>query len=169
MSCSVYLWRDLIKNKGGVGLFQISQKERLFHLLWQPSVLAVNLIKWPPFFHPLKRAFLSPSVWRGRAERRAYWFFWSLSWCFLFPRVGIALPPHVRDSLEDKSMSFLSKKVFLLPSVWPGTKYTWALIWKKSLLICFGSYQGILYSHTGRVDRNVNTLLMVNINPICKR
>ena len=26
-----------MKNKGGIGLFQISQKERLFHVLYQPS------------------------------------------------------------------------------------------------------------------------------------
>ena len=66
-------------------------------------------------------------------------------------------------------MLFHSKKAFLLLSVWPGTEYTWALICKKSLLICFESYQGIPYSHTGREDRNVNTLLMVNINPISNR
>ena len=42
-------------------------------------------------------------------------------------------------------------------------------IWKKRLLICFESYQSIPYSHTVTVDRNLNTLLMVNINPICKR
>ena len=76
--------------------------------------------------------------------------------------------PHVRDSLEDKSILFHSKKVFFLPSVWSGTEYTWALIWKKSLLTCFEGYQVILSSHTGRVDRNVNTVLMVDINPICK-
>ena len=63
---------------------------------------------------------------------------------------------------------FHSKKASLLPSVWPGTKYAWEIIWKKSLLICFESYQGILYSSTGRVDMNVNILLIVNINPICK-
>ena len=44
-----------------------------------------------------------------------------------------------------------SKKAFFLPSVWPGIEYTWALISKKSLLICFESYQGIPYSHTDRV------------------
>ena len=78
--------------------------------------------------------------------------------------------PYVRDSSQDKSMLFHSKKAFLFPSVWPGTEYAWALISKskKSLLICFESYQGILYSHTGRVDsesvQNVKTLIMVNIN-----
>ena len=33
----------------------------------------------------------------------------------------------------------------LFPSVWPRTEYTWALIWKKSLIICLESYQGIPY------------------------
>ena len=28
----------------------------------------------------------------------------------------------------DKSMLFHSKKALLLPAVWPGTEYTWALI-----------------------------------------
>ena len=77
-------------------------------------------------------------------------------------------PLHVRNSSLEKSKLFHSKRTFLLLSVWPGTEYTWALIWKKSLLICFESYQGIPYSHTGRVDSSVNTLLMVNINPIWK-
>ena len=67
-------------------------------------------------------------------------------------------------------MLFHSKKALLLPSVWPGAEYTWTLIGKKSLLVCFESYQGIPYPHTGRVDldSNMNTLLMVNINPTCK-
>ena len=30
MTCGVYFQESLIKNKGGVGLFQISQKEKLF-------------------------------------------------------------------------------------------------------------------------------------------
>ena len=67
--------RGLIKNNGGVGLFQISQKERLFHLLWQPtSTLWGNLIMRSPFLHPSKKAFLSPSVW----TRREYT--WTLNW-----------------------------------------------------------------------------------------
>ena len=66
-------------------------------------------------------------------------------------------------------MLFHSKKSFLLLSVWPGTEYTWALIWNKSLLSCFKSYRGIPYSHTGRVDRMMNTFIKVNITPTCKR
>ena len=45
----------------------------------------------------------------------------------------------------DKFMLFRSKNALLLPSVWPGTEYTWALIWKKSLIHLFESYQGIPY------------------------
>ena len=33
----------LIKNKGGAVLIQISQKERLSHILWQPSAFGNNL------------------------------------------------------------------------------------------------------------------------------
>ena len=64
----------------------------------------------------------------------------------------------VRDRLEDKYLLVHSKKTFLLPSVWPGIEYNWALVWKKSLLICFESYQGIPYSHTGIVERGRWTL-----------
>ena len=46
-----------------------------------------------------------------------------------------------------------SEKVFLLPSVWPGTEYTWPLICKKSLLICFESYQGIPIPTQAELDR----------------
>ena len=85
------------------------------------------------------------------------------------PFMIVNITPHVRDSLEDESTPFHSNKAFLLPSVWLGAEYTCALIWKKSLLICFESYQGIPNSHTGRVDKNANTLLMVNISPICNK
>ena len=65
----------------------------------------------------------------------------------------VNINPHARDSSQDKPMLFHSKKVLLLPSVWPGTEYTWALIWKKSLIICFESYQGIPYLFPYRQSR----------------
>ena len=45
-----------------VGLFQISQKERLFHVLYQPSY---NLAKWSPLqcaslLHPSKKSLSFP-------------------------------------------------------------------------------------------------------------
>ena len=81
----------------------------------------------------------------------------------------VNITPHVRDSLEDTSMLSHSKKSFLLPSVWLGAKYTWALIERRSLLICFKSYRSVPYFRTCRADRNANPLLMVTINPIYKR
>ena len=130
---------------------------------------------WSPFWLPPKKVFLSPWDW----PRREY--IWALKWkeslliCFenchgvpYFHRdsrnrmvntfIIFTLPLHVTDSLEDKSMLLHSKKVFLLHPVWQGTEYTWALIWKKSLLICFGSYQGIFPTCTVRVDRRWWTL-----------
>ena len=49
-----------MKNKGWVGLFQISQKERIFHVLYQPSY---NLAMWSPFtslLHPSKKGLSFP-------------------------------------------------------------------------------------------------------------
>ena len=43
----------------------------------------------------------------------------------------VNISPYVRD-LEDKSMLVHSKKTFLLPSVWPGTEYTWALFERRA-------------------------------------
>ena len=40
----------------------------------------------------------------------------------------VKITPHVRDSLEDKSMLVHSKKAFLLPSVCSQTEHTWTLI-----------------------------------------
>ena len=48
------------ENKGGIVLFQISQKERLFHVLYQPSY---NLAMWSPFaslLHPSKKGLSFP-------------------------------------------------------------------------------------------------------------
>ena len=49
--------RGLIKNKGGVGLFQISQKKRLFHLLYQPSD---NIVVWSLVLYPSKKGLSFP-------------------------------------------------------------------------------------------------------------
>ena len=43
------------------------------------------------------------------------------------------------------------------------------LIWKKSLLICFESYQGVPYFYRQSRKRMTNTFIMVNITLICKR
>ena len=43
--------RGVVKNKGGAGLFEISQKERLFHASYQPSY---NLAMWSYCTFPKK-------------------------------------------------------------------------------------------------------------------
>ena len=93
-------------------------------------------------------------------ESRAYWFILKTS--MMFPiltsrnrmrNTFIIVNITPRYKRWHTSMHFRSKKAFIIPSVWSGAEYTWALIWKKSWLICFESYQGTIpYSHTGRVD-----------------
>ena len=155
MSCSAYLWGGLIKNKGGVGLFQISQKERLFHLLWQPSVFGNTLTMWFPFLHPSKKDTLQfgqeGNISGNSVERRVYWFVLKITRVFLVPtgRVGIGWWTIV----EDKSMLVLFKKALPFTSLGhPFERRAYCL------LLCFESCQGILYSHTGRVDRGWWTL-----------
>ena len=63
MPCSAYSQVGLISNKGGVRLFQVSQKDRLFHPFWEPSAYGGNLLMRAPFLHPRKKAFFSYSVW----------------------------------------------------------------------------------------------------------
>ena len=46
-----------MKNKGVVGLFQISRKEKLFRLLYQPSD---NLPMWFPSLHPSEKGIPFP-------------------------------------------------------------------------------------------------------------
>ena len=55
-----------MKNKGWVGLFQISQKERIFHVLYQPSY---NLAMWSPFLYPSKKGLCFPV---SLGKRRIY-------------------------------------------------------------------------------------------------
>ena len=62
--------------------------------------------------------------------------------------ITVNITPHAIDSLEDNSMLVLFKKVFPLTSL--GHLFERRAYY---LLLCFESYQGIPYSHTGRVDR----------------
>ena len=97
-----------------------------------------------------------------RNWKQTYWFILKIAGMFpiLTSRntmmntfITVNITPTWGDSSWDKSMLFHSKKALLLPSVWPGTEYTWALIWKKSLIICFESYQGIPYLFPYRQSR----------------
>ena len=90
-------------------------------------------------------------------EKRSYWFFLKIARLLPIPkcRNTFITLPHICKSLEDKSMVIHSKNLFLFPSVYPGTEYTSAPIWKEILLICFESYKCIPCFHLGRVDRGM--------------
>ena len=105
---------SLIKNKGRIGLFKISQKERLFYLLYNQMLLGI------------------------------------ISQC---GPTSCALP----------------RKVFLSPSVWARREYIRKINWKKSLLICFENRQGVPCFHWQSGNRMMNTVIIVNITPICNR
>ena len=137
MSCSAYLRWGLVKNKAAVGLFQIWQKDRLFHILYQPSY---NLAMWTPFaslLHPSKKG-LSFPLSLGGARREYIWKLnWKESLLIYFENwqgapcshrqsrnrvmntfIIVNITPicrQVRDSLEDKSMLLVHfKKAFPL-------------------------------------------------------
>ena len=131
MSCSAYFWGGLIKlkNKGGGELFQISQKERLFHFFHEPSY---NLAMWSPFASlfctlPKKGLF---SSWVNWNESLLIYFencrgvpcFHRQSRNRLMNTFIIVTITSIRDSLEDKSMLLVPfKKAFL--SLYLDTPY----------------------------------------------
>ena len=84
ISCSAYLWGVLVKNRGGLGIFQILLKKRFSHLSWQPSLLGDNLTMWLFFLHPL----VSP--------RREYTWTptWKHSWLIYFKNFQDVLYSH---------------------------------------------------------------------------
>ena len=160
MSCCAYFKGGVIKNKGDVGLFQISQKERLFHLLWQPSTLGNNLTMWPPS-HPSKKGLSFPfSLGKKRIyletqlKREFTDLFWKLTYDTTMNSFIINnIIPYAIYSLEDKSILVHFRKAFPITSL--GHSFERRAYY---LLLCFESYQGIPYSHTGRVDRGRWTL-----------
>ena len=117
-------------------------------------------------------------LWNGET-RVTSWKFKSTSWNskVLFPQKSrkrmvstfLMVAPHVRDSLEDKSILFSFKKG--LPRLFSLAKkkiYLGAHL-KEELTDLFWTAPGYSYSHRQRRKTMVNTLLMVNIIPICKR
>ena len=83
------------KQRRGLGLFEISQKVRLFHILWQPSTLGGNLIMQSFFLHPSKKP--SSPLQFGKEEnipghsieRKTYWFILKIDRSSPFRWVGI--------------------------------------------------------------------------------
>ena len=82
MSYTAYWQGGLIKNKGGLGLFQISQKERIFISYNNKGLLGGNLAMCPPFLHPPKKTFLPLSLWPRREHTWAFNQLDSLLNCF---------------------------------------------------------------------------------------
>ena len=97
-------------------LSQISQKERLFHLLWQPSAFEGNFTMWHPSYILQKRSSSPFQVGQEEntpghpTEIRAYWFILKIAMRFpittsrnwlmnTFITVNITTTAHVRDSL----------------------------------------------------------------------
>ena len=101
-------------------------------------------------------------------ERRAYWFILKIARMFSIPTnrnrmmntfIIVNITLHVWNSLKDKSMLFHSKKA----RIYLGT------FLKEDLTNLFSNLPGYFYSHTSRVHRNTNTVLMVDVNPTYKR
>ena len=132
-----------MQNKGELGLFQISQKERFF-ISCDNQVLLGVISQRRLLSCTLQIRSSSPlqfgqeeNIPGHSTERKANWFILKNARMFPVPRarnrmmntfIIVNITPHVRDSLEDTSMLSYSKRSFLLPSVWLGAKYTWALI-----------------------------------------
>ena len=149
MSCIVYLRGE---DKGGVRLFQISQKERLFHVLYQPSY---NHAMWSPFIAPFQKRPFFPlqfgqeeNISGKSTERRVYWFIIKIARVLPVPtgRVGIGwwtlLIIVNITSLGNKFMLLVHfKKVFPLTLL--GQSFKRRAYW---LLFHFQSSHGIPYS-----------------------
>ena len=84
-------------------------------------------------------------------------------------RTLLMVTPHVRDSLEDKSILITSKKGLSRPWSLAKMKIYFGAHLKEELIDLFWALQGYSYFHRQRRKRVVNTLLMVSIIPICKR
>ena len=88
------------------------------------------------FIYRLKNSdFILESKWQNAIESRIYWFILKIA--RMFPILMSRNSLMNAFIIHATSMLFHSKKALLLPSLLPGTEYTWALIWKKSLIICF--------------------------------
>ena len=174
----------LIKNKREVGLFQILQKERFLHPLSQPSAFVGNLTMFP-----LSCAFQerSSSLLQFNQEQnipghpftnRAYWFILKIARifpiltsrnmtmktfilvninpvCKRLHRISLSFSIPKRSSF---SLQFFQEQNLL----WHSFEKGFVLFWKLPGYLS-------LFTSKAELDRNVNTLVMVNINPIRRR
>ena len=162
MSCSAYLWGGLIKNKGGVGLFQISQKERLFHVLYQPSY---NLAMWSPFaplLHPSKKGLSFPFS----LDKKRIYLETQLKGEFTDCFENFQVIPCSHRQSRNRMMRMMNTFIIVNIASCPlqeslPSHFTWALFWKKSLLITVFFWKLPEYSlflHRQCVDRGWWTL-----------
>ena len=63
----------------------------------------------------------------------------------------------------------IPNKAFIFPSVRARRECIWKLNWKESLLIYFEYFQGVPCFHRQSMNRMMNTFIIVNITPICRR
>ena len=169
-----------------VRLFQISQNYRFFHLLRPPSVLGGNFTMRPPFLHPPK-AFVSSSVWPTIE------YTWTLNWkesLLSFLENCSTVPYFLRRNMNRMMNTFI--KVNITPSckrqlrgyiyaypLWIGlpsplsvtrNRIYLGIQLKEGLIDLFWMLPGYsLFPPRESRQRMVKTLLIVNINPICRR
>ena len=120
----------------------ISQKDRIFHLLWQPSARGGNLTMWTLQERPSSPLQFGQeeNIPGHSIEGRAYWFLLKIARMFpILTSRNRMMNIFKIVNINPACKRF--KKAFLFSSVWRGTEYTWAPICKKSLLISFRSYQ----------------------------
>ena len=70
----VLICKEVYKKQKRGRIISSFLKGKTFNILWQPRALGDNLTMWPPFLHPPKKVFLSPSL-RLRREHT-----WTLNW-----------------------------------------------------------------------------------------
>ena len=174
MSCSPYLWGDLIKNKGGVGFFQF-HKSRDFFTSFDNQLL-LGVIFQCGFPSCTLRFGQEENIPGQPTESRAYGFILKI----------VRMLPILTS--RDRMMN-----AYIIVKITPACKrvhrISFSIAKRPSFSPLFGQEQNILGQsferrvyqfvlkatkvfpivHTGRLNRNLNILLMVNINPIYKR
>ena len=119
--------------------------EYIWTLIWKKSVL----------IFVLKTAKMFPISTKGKRMVNTFIMVNSTPICKISSRGQIySFPLQERPSF---SFQFIQEKNKLAHS------------FERQTYCCFESYQSIPYSHRQSRKRMVNTLLMINITPICKR
>ena len=143
----------------GVGLFQISQKERRFHLSYQPSD---NLAMGSPFLHPSKKGLSFPFS----LDKKRIYLETQLKGEFTDCFENFQVIPCSHRQSRNRMMRMMNTFIIVNIASCPlqeslPSHFTWALFWKKSLLITVFFWKLPEYSlflHRQCVDRGWWTL-----------